>query len=60
MLRALEIVSSNTKLLFVALSRGDKEGQDMVPLFPKFTIYSFWIDMAGIHETFYKIQGPMR
>ena len=57
MLRASKIVSSNTKLLFIVLSRGDKDWQDMVPLFQKFTIYSFWIDKAGIHEIVSETQG---
>lgn len=57
MLRASKIVSSNTKLLFIVLSRGDKDGQDMVPLFQKFTIYRFWIDKASIHEIVSETQG---
>lgn len=57
MLRALEIVSSNMKLLFIKHSRGYKKGQDMVLLFQKFTIYSFWIDKADIHEKFSNVQG---
>lgn len=59
MLRASKIVSSNTKLLFIVLSRGDKDGQDMVLLFQNFTIYSFWIDKAGIHEIVSETQGAM-
>lgn len=55
MLRALEIVSSNTKLLFIMLSRGYKEGKDVALLFRELTISGLGIDKAGVHEKFHKV-----